>query len=41
MGLEFWLGLIGTAASITGLAWNRESAKKLAFTLLVLLSFPK
>lgn len=37
MGLEFWIGLIGAAASIAGLSWNREGAKKLTFALLVLL----
>jgi len=38
VGLEFWLSLIGTAASLGGLAWNRQNAWKLVFMFLALSS---
>jgi len=37
MSWDFWLGILGTAASCTGLAWNRERVKTLAFIFMALL----
>jgi len=38
MRLDIWLGLLSTAASLAGLAWNRDGVRKLALALLTLLS---
>ena len=34
---EIGLGLLGTAGSLAGLAWNRDSVRKVAFIFLALL----
>ncbi len=39
MNWDLSIGLLGTAASLAGLAWNRENVKKLAFIVLALLAF--
>lgn len=38
MNWELGMGLLGAAASLAGLAWNRESARKLALGFLALLA---
>lgn len=39
MNWDLIIGLLGTAASLSGLLWNKENAKKIAFVFLALLAF--
>jgi len=38
MSWEIGIGLLGTAASLAGLAWDRKAVRKVAFALLALLA---
>src|SRR4051812_20859810 len=38
MNWEIGLGLLGTAASLAGLAWDRKAVRKVAFVFLALLA---